>query len=95
MGGADRLLSPTSLLLCRWELQFSLEEQSQYKMFSVFIHVTTFVKGAVLFIRIINKDVKFGQSFGHVRLSFNPKMTQPTCLKADGFSRTLNNWSKL
>lgn len=64
-------------------------------MFYVFIHVTTFVKGAVFFIRIINKDLKFDQSFDHVRPSFNPKMTQPTCLKGDGFSRTLNNWSKV
>lgn len=55
----------------------------------MFIHVTTFVKGAVFFIRIINKDLKFDQIFDHVRPTFNSKKAQPACLKAGGFSRNL------
>lgn len=56
---------------------------------NMFIHVTTFVKGAVFFIRTINRDLKFDQTFDHVRPSFNPKKTQHAWLKAGGSSRTL------
>lgn len=59
----------------------------------MFIYMT-FVKGAVFFIRKIYNDVKFDQTFDCVRPSFKPKMTQLACLKAGGFSRALDNWSR-
>lgn len=42
----------------------------------MFIHVTTVVKGPVFFIRII-KDLKFDQTFDHVRLSTQRKLNPP------------------